>query len=194
MGVRSQGFPVAEPGHVLRAEPLDEGAHSLESRPQLDRVGVWVLVNLAVVENVVAACTDARWVNKMLTCITLMLQQDDHRPLAVGHDHEDASQTAPQIEKGLTAEDLFNVCSTHLSPVFRAPCLNHVSRLGDEPAAVSAQCDVIRSGRHQARIGHGHLEAPSSVDRQPQRLVEMSRKITGITSRSGKRCIPSDRQ
>lgn len=152
MNVRLQGLPVAEPGHVLRAEPLDEGAHSLESHPQLDRVGVWVLVNLAVVEDVVAACTDARWVNKMLTCITLMLQQDDHRPLAVGHDHEDASQTAPQIEKGLTAEDLFNVCSAHLSPVFRAPCLNHVSRLSDEPAAVSVQCNVIRSGRHQARF------------------------------------------
>ena len=37
----------------------------------------------------------------------------------------------------------------------------------------------------QTRIGQGHLGASSSVDRQPQRLVEMSRKITGITSRSG---------
>jgi hypothetical protein len=32
------------------------------------------------------------------------------------------------------------------------------------------------------RIGQGHLGASSSVDEQPQWLVEMSRKITGITS------------
>jgi hypothetical protein len=34
------------------------------------------------------------------------------------------------------------------------------------------------------RIGQGHLGASSSVDGQPQWLVEMSRKITGITSMS----------
>jgi hypothetical protein len=36
----------------------------------------------------------------------------------------------------------------------------------------------------QARVGQGHLAASSSVDRQPQRLVEMSWKITCITSMS----------
>jgi len=44
---------------------------------------------------------------------------------------------------------------------------------------------VMRSRTDQTRIGQGHLEASSSVDRQPQWLVERSRKITGITSRSG---------
>jgi hypothetical protein len=39
------------------------------------------------------------------------------------------------------------------------------------------------SGTNQTRVGQGHLEASSSVDGQPQRLVEMSAKITGIASR-----------
>jgi hypothetical protein len=42
------------------------------------------------------------------------------------------------------------------------------------------------SGTNQTRVVQGHLEVSSSVDGQPQRLVEMSAKITGITSMSGR--------
>jgi hypothetical protein len=42
------------------------------------------------------------------------------------------------------------------------------------------------SGADQAGIGDGHFEASSSIDGQSQRLVEMFRKITCITSMSGR--------
>ena len=57
---------------------------------------------------------------------------------------------------------------------------------GDDPSTSTEATSSGGSSRaDQARIGHGHLEAFSSVDRQPKRLVEMSCKITGITSMCG---------